>query len=247
MSNRQQRRARSKQLNQPKSYSWWDECAWVFMVGGFALLFVGAIGWQKQKKPPPSGSHIVSTQLLEENRPFEIAYGDDNAPVTIIEYASMSCGSCKYFHDNVVVQLKKIKFYNGKVRLLFRHYPLNKPALDAALLLSCVPQNSAIEALDTLFYEQNKWSLAEKPRAYLKQYFAKAGLDESAVETCLADEKQKEALVSEQSKAREELDVRSTPTVFINGALYTGSYQMNVLDREITAILKNIEEEIPHE
>lgn len=217
--------------------SWWENNLWLFIIGGFFVFAIGFFYWLEQQKPLPSGSHIVSTELLKERRPFDILYGHDNAPVTIIEYASLTCGHCKDFHDDVVVPLQS-EFDSGRVRLLFRHYPLNKPALDAALLLSCIPQNQAIEVLDNLFLHQETWAVVEEPLLYLRQYFLKAGMDEASIKNCLSDEERKQALIDEQSRASEELDIRSTPTVFINETLYTGPYRIEALRKRISAVLK---------
>jgi len=236
MANRRKRRARRKQTILEPSGPWWSEYSWFLFIGGAILLIVGAIVW-KELRLPLSGS-VASPAFIEQSRPFEIAYGDEDAPVTIIEYASLTCGSCKYFHDEAVKPLETSYIRNGQVRFIFRHYPLNAPALDGAVLLSCLPPEKAKPVIDTLFANQDIWAVADDPRGHLRDYFAAAGMDNTEIERCLNNDERKEALAAEQQNAREALSINSTPTVFINGRLYSGQKRFESVRRVVDVLLK---------
>lgn len=239
MGNRRKRRARRKQtLIQPRT-SWWEDNLWFLIIGGGLLLIVGIVAWKETRIP--LDSPINNPAFMEQSRPFEIAYGDKDAPVTIIEYASLTCGSCKYFHEEDLKPLESSYIRNGQVRLLFRHYPLNAPALDGALLLSCLSPEKVKPVIDTLFSKQDVWALADDPGRHLRDYFAAAGMDSAAIERCLDDTQTKEDLAAEQQKAREALGINSTPTVYINGRLYTGQKRFEALSRVIDFLLSKSE------
>jgi len=239
VANRRRRRARKKQNSLEPPVSWWEEYSWFLLIGTGLLVIVSFVAWKDLRIP--LGNPIDNPAFIKQSRPFEIAYGDKNAPVTIIEYASLTCGSCKHFHEDVVKPLDASYIRNGQVRLLFRHYPLNAPALDGALLLSCLPDKEARPVIDSLFAEQDIWALADNPREHMRNYFAAAGMGAADIQNCLDDDQRKEAIVLEQQKAQEALNISSTPTIFINGGLYTGRKRLTTISRVVDVLLKKSE------
>jgi len=239
MANRRRRRARNKKTIAHPSAPWWKEYSWLLLIGTGILVIVGFIVWIEMRLPL-SGT-AADAAFMEQSRPFEISYGDEDAPVTMIEYASLTCGSCKHFHREVIKPLEKSYIRNGQVRYIFRHYPLNAPALDGALLLTCLPSKKAKPVINTLFTNQDIWAVAEDPRSYLRKYFTAVGVSGADIERCLNNEEQKEALAAEQQKAREALSISSTPTVFINGRLYSGQKRFKAMRRVIDVLLKKSE------
>lgn len=239
MANRRKRRARKKQNSLEPPASWWEEYSWFLLIGTGLLVIVSLIIWKELRIP--LGNPIDNPALMEQSRPFEILYGDKNAPVTIIEYASLTCGSCKHFHEDVVKPLESLYIRNDQVRYIFRHYPLNAPALDGALLLSCLPAEKAKPVIDALFVHQDVWARADKPQDHLRNYFTAAGMSPEDIQSCLDNDQRREAIVAEQQTARESLNISSTPTVFINGRLYTGQKHLKALSRVIDVLLERSE------
>ena len=239
MANRRKRRARYKKTITHPSAPWWEEYSWLLLIGTGLLVIVGFIVWKEMRLP--LSSTPADAAFMERSRPFEISYGDEDAPVTIVEYASLTCGSCKHFHAEAVKPLEPSYIRNGQVRYVFRHYPLNAPALDGALLLSCLSAERAKPVIDTLFANQDIWAVADDPRSHLRDYFKAAGMSGADIERCLNNEAQKEALAAEQQKARERLNISSTPTVFINGRLYSGQKRFKAMRRVIDVLLKKSE------
>ena len=83
--------------------------------------------------------------------------GEDNAPITIIEYASMSCSHCADFHNDTLEELKKEFIDTGKVKFIFRDFPFNYPALAGSMILRCVPEDVRYEYMNGLYKLQNSW------------------------------------------------------------------------------------------
>lgn len=210
----------------------------VVVIGG---LFYGMALLTERSQPPVSGAAITNPSLLSENRSFDIVYGRADAPVTMVEYASLTCGHCKYFHEDVVAPIKARFIDTGKLRFIYRHYPLNKPALQAALLLSCLDSDAERYALmKTLFSTQEQWghSSAHKNQpGALRRLFS--SLSDTEYEACLADKAREKALLSEQMQAQKELGINSTPTIFINEKLYKGR-------RTAAALFELIEKYLSH-
>ncbi len=203
------------------------------VIGG---LFYGMAVLMERSQPPISGAAITSSSLLGEERPFDIVYGKADAPVTIVEYASLTCGHCKYFHEDVFVLLKSKLIDTGKIRFIYRHYPLNKPALEAALLLSCLPTDAARHSmLKALFATQEQWGHSSPNKNQtdaLRRLFST--LSDTEYEACLADKTREEALLSEQFRAQKELGINSTPTLFINNRLYQGRKTYTDIANQLT-------------
>lgn len=239
MANRRKRRARYKKTITHPSAPWWEEYSWLLLIGTGLLVIVGFIVWKEMRLP--LSSTPADAAFMERSRPFEISYGDGDAPVTMIEYASLTCGSCKHFHAEAFEPLEPSYIRGGQVRYVFRHYPLNASALDGALLLTCLPSERAKPVIDTLFANQDIWAVADDPRSHLRDYFTAAGMSGADIERCLNNDEQKEALAAEQQKAREALNISSTPTVFINGRVYSGQKRFKVMRRVIDVLLKKAE------
>lgn len=237
MSNRHSRRINRKR-NIVKALTWQSKFLWISTTAGLIFIVICLVNGQGFHKNKSLAGKIVNTDILRKSQPFDIVYGQDTAPVTIVEYASLTCGHCKNFHKNVVVPLKQSNFYDGKARLLYRHYPLNKHAFDAAVLLSCIPQKKAKQFLGKLFEKQKDWVSAVSPQEYLKKHFKNAGMSDVDIDTCLANEERKETILLGQKKAQKELNIRSTPTVFINEKLYTGPAHIEGLRKTIFSELE---------
>ncbi len=155
-------------------------------------------------------------QLLMQPGPLgEMALGDEKAPVTIIEYASMTCPHCAQFHATTFPELKKRYIDTGKVRFIFREFPLDQLALAAFLLARCSGPDKYFAMIDTLFQTQKDW-LVQKPLGPLLAIAKQAGMSEQAFNECLQDKKLIEGLEAVRQQAMK-LNVQSTPSFFVNG------------------------------
>ena len=145
--------------------------------------------------------------------------GDDKAPVTVIEYASMTCPHCAHFQETTFPELKKRYIDTGKVRYIFREFPLDNLAAAAFMLARCAgkdDKNKYFALIDTLFRQQRQWAV-EKPIPPLLAIAKQAGFTEKTFNACLANQKVLDGIESVRMRAVDKFKVQSTPTFFING------------------------------
>lgn len=169
--------------------------------------------------------------------PDDKILGSRDAPITIIEYASLSCPHCAAFHAQVLPQLKSEYVEKGQVRFIYRDFPLNWPAVQGALLARCAPDDARFFGLiDTMFKLQNQWLSAQDPGTALKQIGALAGMSKEKIEACFADTAMQDKILMRRQEGEAKYGVDSTPSFIINGKLYTGVQTFEMLQ----GILKDL-------
>lgn len=156
-------------------------------------------------------------------RPDDHVLGSADAPVTIIEYASMTCPHCAAFHAEAMPKLKSEFIDKGQVRLVFRPFPLNQLALRASLLAECVPADQYFGLLETMFAGQREWMEAQNPLESLHAIGKTAGIEESKIDACMTDEAATNRIAANYKEAFEVYGVNSTPSFIINGTKYAGA------------------------
>ncbi len=156
--------------------------------------------------------HAVKTgDILTEH-----VMGNPAAPVTIIEYASLNCSHCASFHKDILPEVVKKYISTGKVKLIFRDFPLNAQALKAAQLAQCMPEDRYFPFIKTLFENQEGWSTAKDTDATLTQYAKLAGLPGERITKCLADKNLQDALVKRRMQAENQFKINATPSFVID-------------------------------
>ena len=169
----------------------------------------------------------------------DIAIGSAKAPVTITEYSSMSCPHCAAFGQNVFPMLRSKYIDTGKVRFVFREFPLDIKAAAASILARCAGKGDSekyLGAVETLFKLQER--LMAQTRDTLIYVGKLHGLSEQEVETCEKNQAQFDKLTADQRYAHQELKVTSTPTFFLNGVRLQGSMSFEELEERIKPLLK---------
>jgi protein-disulfide isomerase len=169
----------------------------------------------------------------------DIAIGSPKAPVTITEYASMSCSHCAAFGENVFPMLRSRYIDTGKVRFVFREFPLDIKAAAASILARCIAKDDSekyLGAVETLFKQQDR--LIAQTKDTLMFVGKLNGMSEQDVTACQADQAQFEKLTADQKYAYEALKVDSTPTFFVNGERLKGSMSFEELEKRIKPLLK---------
>lgn len=169
----------------------------------------------------------------------EIAIGSPKAPVTITEYASMSCSHCAAFGENVFPMLRTKYIDTGKVRFVFREFPLDIKAAAASVLARCIAKNDSekyLGAVELLFKQQER--LIAQTKDTLMLVGRLNGMSEQDVAACQADHAQFDKLTADQKYAYETLKVDSTPTFFVNGERLKGSMSFEELEERIKPLLR---------
>jgi protein-disulfide isomerase len=170
----------------------------------------------------------------------DMALGPPDAAVTIVEYASITCPHCAAFNENVFPRIKAAYIDTGKVRYLFREFPLDPVAAASSVLARCVADGDSVkyfEVTDALFRQD--WSKVTKPRETLNQIGKQAGLNEQQVGTCLKDEALFNKIVAGRTSATAKLGINATPTFLINDEKIVGATSFEEFDMRIKALLKS--------
>lgn len=159
--------------------------------------------------------------------------GNVDAPHELIEYASLSCPHCAAFHNEVLPEIKTRFIDTGQVRLVYRDFPLDRPALTGSMLAHCQPDEHFFPVLEQLFAHQNRWATAEAPKDVLKDMFLQFGISADEVDACFADTEANRARMNRILKTRMDgqnrMDVDSTPTFFVNGSKVAGQFDADAL------------------
>jgi protein-disulfide isomerase len=171
----------------------------------------------------------------------DMALGPADASVTIVEYASMTCPHCARFDEEVFPKIKSEYIDTGKVRYVFREFPLDIKAAAGSMLARCIAKTDSgkyFAVVDLLFKQQNEWA-GPKTTETLKRIGKQAGLTEQNVEDCLKDQALLDKIAADQKYASDILKVNSTPTFFINGEMLRGETSFDEFDKKIKPLLKS--------
>ena len=208
--------------------------------GASSLAIVAAFGGIEllQGMRPAAAQGVASAELLVPPPLGDRSLGKDDAPVTIVEYASMTCPHCAQFHETTYPELKKRYIDTGKVRFIFREFPLDPLAAGASMLARCADKEQYFPLIETLFHQQRQWAV-EKPIPPLMALAKQAGFSEQKFNTCLSDQKMLDAMQVEQKRASEKFGVTSTPTLFVNGRIQKGGMSIDDLAKVIDPLLKS--------
>ena len=169
----------------------------------------------------------------------DFSIGDPDAPVTIIEYASMSCIHCANFHNNTLGDLKKEYVDTGKVRFVFRDFPFNYPALAGSMMMRCIPNDVRYDYMNALYKLRKDWVFRDnsKTREELYKIMQSGGMQLSDFDACLGDINLENDLLEGVMNAQREFNIRTTPSFIINGELYSGNKNIKEFRQIIDKIL----------
>jgi protein-disulfide isomerase len=179
-----------------------------------------------------------STEELMVAGPLgERVLGKSDAPVTIIEYASMTCGHCAAFHNSVYPTLKSKYIDTGKVRFIMREFPLDPLAAAGFMLARCAGEDKYYPMIDALFRSQKTWVTAQDPVAALLTISKQAGFTEESFQQCLTNQSVLDGVEWVRQRASEKFGVNSTPTFFINGKIQRGAPSVEELEKILAPLL----------
>lgn len=157
------------------------------------------------------------TEIDVETLMRDRVLGDADAPVTVIEYASMTCMHCAEFHNAVLPTLKKDLIDTGKVRFVFREFPLDAVALRASMMARCAPEDKFSGLIEVLFANQKRWVGAEDPIAAMSKLGKLTGMSDARINACLSNSDLETAVLKSRQDASANYKVSATPTFVFNG------------------------------
>lgn len=162
-------------------------------------------------------------------RPGDMVFGQASAPVTMIEYYSLNCPHCAEFHKQVFPALKAKYIDSGEVRFVFRDFPLNWAAVEAAVLAQCAGRERYLAVQDALFASLHQWSRAEPSLLAIAEIVETVGVTRAELKQCVEEGALEKQVIGSFEFAKEELGVDATPTFFINGEKHVGGISLERL------------------
>jgi protein-disulfide isomerase len=187
--------------------------------------------------PEPTGPVDV-TELMAPGPLPEIAMGDAKAPVTIVEYHSMTCPHCAHFEETVLPALDDKYIKTGKVRYIIRSFPLNQLDAVAFMLLRCRPTDTYLGNVKLMYDTQETWAYSDKPKEAITALALKIGFTQESFQTCLKDQTIWDGLMAIAKKGEETFKVDGTPTFFINGTRQGSISSVDELDKKLAPFVK---------
>ena len=214
----------------------------LIVAGGVVAVAAIAAGVYYGTRAPSSPAPVAAVSTpnkaaVESVQPGDHVLGDPKAPITVIEYASLTCSHCAHFHTQVLPDIKKKWIDTGKVKLVYRDFPLDQVAAKAAQIAECAGNDKYFGVVDIIFRGQPQWAAAADPLAELAKPLRIAGMGENEIKACLANDAMSNAVINDY-KGGEAMGVNSTPTLFINGQLYRGSRSVEELDGVFSKLAK---------
>jgi protein-disulfide isomerase len=179
---------------------------------------------------------ISPVELLQPSPLGDRQLGPDNAPVTIVEYASLTCPHCAHFAETTFPELKKRYIDTGKVRYIFREFALNPLDAGAIMLARCLDKSKYFDFIDVLFRTQEKW-VVQRPIEPLLAIAKQAGFTKETFDACLKNQKMLDDIEAQRNRASEKFGVNSTPTFFINGKIARGGVSIEEMEKLIKPYL----------
>jgi len=201
---------------------------WFFLV--VVLSLGGALPAAAQGTPGADAAKQLAVQ------PGDRVLGKADAPITIIEYASLTCPHCAHFEVDVLPKLKAKWIDTGKAKLVLRDFPLDEPALRAEMLARCAPPERFYPLVETLFETQDKWVVAKDWRAALEKLVRLAGIGKKEFDACLSNKAIEDQVAQSRLIASQQLGVNSTPTFFINGKKYEGEPTIEAFEQALSGL-----------
>lgn len=202
----------------------------------FALLLfliTGGTGLPAAAQTPkPAGDAAALLAVMPQDR----VLGKADAPITIVEYASMTCPHCARFHKDVLPKLKEKWIDTGKAKLVLREFPFDAAALQAAMLARCAPPERFQPLIETLFETQDSWAVAKDWRGALERTAKLGGISKKDFDACLGNKALEDQVVQSRLVAATQLGVNSTPTFFVNGTKLEGAPTVEAFDQLLSGL-----------
>jgi len=205
---------------------------WFALLGILGLLLASPGSAEAAAPQPLLADAQTVLQITADDR----ILGNPDAPITIIEYASLTCPHCAHFTNDVLPEIKKEWIDTGKAKLVLRDFPLDEPALRAAMIARCAPPDRYYAFADTFFATQEKWVRTADYHDALARLAKLGGMSKDEFDTCLKNTELENKIVEGRLTASKDLEVNSTPTFFINGTKLTGAPTAEEFNKQLSSL-----------
>lgn len=184
------------------------------------------------------GDTVSVSELMAGEALPDLALGSNDAQVTIVEYASMTCSHCAAFHAGAFPELKKKYIDTGKVKFILREFPLDPLGAAGFMVARCAGDDKRNAIIDLLFAQQKNWAFTEKPVDALAALLKQTGMSQKTFDACLKNQTLYDNVAKVHDRAAEKFGVSATPTFFINGKRQNGEITPQALDQLLAPLLK---------
>lgn len=197
-----------------------------------ALAFMSASATLAKEGEPVSVMDLAVAGPLGDR-----SLGDPAAPVTVIEYASMTCSHCARFNNETFAAIKEKYIDTGKVRYILREFPLDPLASAAFMLARCAPEDQYFPLVDLMFQKQAEWAFVDDPGTALLDLLKTRGFDEAKFKACITDHALFDHVTAVRDRADQKFGIDGTPTFFFNGQRETGELSIDEVDKILAPML----------
>jgi protein-disulfide isomerase len=217
-------------------------------IGAAAVLLLGGLGyWLSTRGDTPtttaSGECVAKPVTVAES---DYSVGKTDAPLTVVEYASMTCPHCARFSRDVYPKFKENFIDKGYVRYVFREFPIDRVALTVSVVGRCLPKDTYIPFVEAMYGEIENWARSEDPRSAIKEMARRAGMSGDEFEKCLSTDDDAKKILAAQQVAQKDYCVGGTPTFFVDGKFYISrEVEYEELDKKLREVLKEKGVEVP--
>lgn len=178
-----------------------------------------------------------------ENMTAERSLGNQDAKLTVVEYASLTCPHCAAFHNGAWRTIKKEYVDTGKIKYIFRDFPLDRVALAASMIARCAPADRYFGIIGLMFKTQDSWRQTKNPKTALENIARLAGMSNNTVQSCLQNQEVLDAIMKQRNTGDQEDNVKSTPTLVINGQKFSGGLDIDNLRKALETALAAVNEQ----
>lgn len=192
---------------------------------------------QAQAQQAPAPAAVSVEELMKPASLPDISLGKADAPVTVVEYASMTCTHCAGFATTTYPELKRRYIDTGKVRYILREFPLDPLAAGGFLLARCAGDDKYYPMVEALFEQQKDWAFVQNPIPPLLKIAKQFGFTDQSFEQCLSNQKLLDSMEDVRQRGQK-FGVNSTPTFFINGKMFRGAMSIQDMEKQIQPLLK---------
>jgi len=212
----------------------WLGMAATIAVSGFAIAASGPSYAQRKQGP----SEVSVDELMKPSDLADLTLGPADAKVTVVEYASMTCPHCAHFETDVFENFKKKYIDTGKVRFVYREFPLDNLAAAVSMLARCAGGDKTFPLIQTFYAKQAEWAFTQgNPVPKLFDIAKQAGFTQESFDKCLTDQKLLDQITAQRTRASDTFGVNATPTFFINGKKLPETPTLEAFDKVIEPLL----------
>jgi protein-disulfide isomerase len=180
-----------------------------------------------------SNSRIVDTiEALQDK-----SVGKDSAPIKMKEFASLTCAHCAKFHNEVYPLIKENYIDSGKIYFTYKDFPLDKYALKASVIARCSGNKRFFSFLKVLYKKQKDWTRTQDPFKSLLKIAKLGGLKNDEIKVCVGNKSIEDGILKERLDSSKKFDIKSTPTIYLNGKKYNGDLTFEALKLKLDSLL----------